>query len=365
MSVYKPKGSPYWHYDFQLRGVRFYGSTGTTSKSTARTVEARERTKAATSGGAARRRPMTLTAATGRYWSEIAEHQTSHATTDYQLANLNDGLGKDALLADVTDNEIAEYVARRRADVSNASVNREVQLLKRVFRRADLVWKADIGDMPNWREIMLTEPAGRVRELSDDEEGRLFAKLRTDFHPLIEFALMTGVRLNNALRLTWTQVNFETMEITLRVKSKRPGGDVHVVPITSAMRALLASQRGHNAIFVFTYVCKRSRGQRRKGERYPFSTGGWRRDWGKALEAAKIEDFRFHDTRHTAATRTLRATNNLKVVQQQLGHADIATTARYAHATTDDVRKAMELAQSRNNPEVAGDVLPNPLGKRA
>ena len=92
--------------------------------------------------------------------------------------------------------------------------------------------------------------------------------------------------------------------------------------------------------------------QRRKGERYPFSKNGWRKDWWRALEAAGIEDFRFHDLRHTAATRVLRASNNLKVVQEMLGHSDIGTTARYAHAMIEDVRAAMESAQSRNTPEL-------------
>ncbi len=116
---------------------------------------------------------------------------------------------------------------------------------------------------------------------------------------------------------------------------------------------------------MFTYVCKRSRGQRRKGERYPFSKNGWRKDWWRALEAAGIEDFRFHDLRHTAATRVLRTSNNLQVVQEMLGHSDIGTTARYAHAMTEDVRAAMEAAQSRNTPEAAESVSSKTLKKEA
>ena len=91
--------------------------------------------------------------------------------------------------------------------------------------------------------------------------------------------------------------------------------------------------------------------QKKERTRYPFSQSGWRRDWRKALKEESIEDFRFHDTRHTAATRILRASNNLKVTQQLLGHKDIATTARYAHAMHDDVRAAMDAVYSRNNPE--------------
>jgi site-specific recombinase XerD len=65
----------------------------------------------------------------------------------------------------------------------------------------------------------------------------------------------------------------------------------------------------------------------------------WRRYGG---EAAGLDDFRLHDTRHTRATRLLRTSGNLKLVQQLLGHEDIATTAKYAHATVEDLRAALE-----------------------
>ena len=219
--------------------------------------------------------------------------------------------------------------------------------------------------MPDWRELMLREPAGRTRELKPDEEARLFRHLRADMVPLVRFCLMTGVRKMNAIGLTWSNVGFEYREMTFRTKSKRPGGDHHVVPITQAILVLLAGERGHHLIYVFTYKCQRSHGKRRKGERYPFSESGWTRHWRAALKAAGIEDFRFHDTRHMAATRTLRASNNLKVVQELLGHADITTTARYAHATNDDVRQAMERAESRNSPEVASGPDHNSLKYQA
>jgi integrase len=113
------------------------------------------------------------------------------------------------------------------------------------------------------------------------------------------------------------------------------------------MLEILAPQKGNHPIYVFTYECKRSRGQRQQGERYPFSKNGWRKDWAKALVAADIENFRFHDLRHTAATRIVRYTGNLKMAMRLLGHADISTTIRYAHVTDRDLRDA--LASSHNN----------------
>ena len=64
----------------------------------------------------------------------------------------------------------------------------------------------------------------------------------------------------------------------------------------------------------------------------------WRR-----TRATIAPDMRFHDNRHTTATRLIRRTGNLKAAQKLLGHADISTTARfYAHVDMDDLRALME-----------------------
>jgi integrase len=337
MSVYKSKNSKNWLYDFQINGVRFHGSTGTPKKRAAEAIEAGKRTAAAEGQHFSKKSPMTLNEAAERYYKEVGEHKASSADIDYQLENLVTGFGKDRLLSELTDNEIAIYISRRRGQcarrrrdlVSPATVNREIELLRRIFRRATRTWKVAIGEMPDWQEHKLAEPDERVRSLSTSEETKLFNHLREDFRPLVEFALLTGVRLMNATRLTWSQVDFDAGVITFRVKSARPGGDVHELPITGPVGVLLAKQRRHHPIYVFTYLCQRSRASRRKGERYPYSKNGWRKSWKAALAAAKIDDFRFHDLRHTAATRTLRASGNLKIVQKMLGHSEIATTARY------------------------------------
>ena len=170
-------------------------------------------------------------------------------------------------------------------------------------------------------------------------------------HALVRFSLATGVRLSNAIRLTWPQVDFDAGVIRLMVKSRTPGGQVHYVPLVPQLVALLSAERGRHAVYVFTYEVVRGRGERKRSTRHPYTQTGWRKAWGRALTAAGIEDFRWHDLRHTAATRTLRASQNLKVVQSLLGHKDIATTARYAHAMLDDVAAAMAATMSRNSPE--------------
>lgn len=349
MSVYRPKNSPHFHFDFVVRGTRFHGSTGSPSRRTAEAIEAKLRTEAAE--GVIRRRPvLTLDVAANRFFEEVGKFQASSRTTEYQITNLCTGIGPAVLLSDIDGPAIATYVAKRRANVSDSSVNRELEQLRRILRRAEKVWRVDIGEAIDWRDVMLREPEGRVRELTAAEEQKLFGALRQDLHSLVRFCLISGVRLSNALTLTWPQVDFDAKVIRVMLKSVTPGGETHLVPLIPELVALLSAERGNHATRVFTYACTRGRGDRKRTLRYPLTASGWRKAWAKALTDAGIENFRFHDLRHTAATRTLRASQNLKVTQQLLGHRSISSTARYAHAMLDDVAAAMTAAVSRNSP---------------
>lgn len=364
MSLYKSAKSPNWQYDFQIKGVRFHGSTGTPDKAAARRIEAQHRVAAAE--GRARRAQMTLNEACERYFQEVGRHLATADTVDAQLARLIELYGAGALLSAIDDAAIASAVARRRGQkarnkttlVAPATVNRETELLRRVLKRAAKVWKADVGEDRAWAEHLLLEPEERVRSLSHEEEARLFGALRDDLRPLVHFALRAGIRLGEARSLTWSAVADDLSALIVRGKSRRPGGKVRTVPLTAELRALLSGLRGQHPIYVFTFLCQRTRGKRRRGERYPFSASGWRRPWARALAAAGVEDFRFHDTRHTAATRTLKASGNVKIIQKMLGHTSITSTLRYAHVLTEDIAEAMEAAASRNSPGAAPRAVP-------
>ena len=356
MSIYKPKKSPFYAYSFDIKGVRFHGSTGTASFEEAKAVEAAKREearKAALFPGDKKKLQMTVNVALDRYFVEVSQH-TAGSDDDMHKGSKLLSLGPHKMLSEITDSDIAMMVAKRRGQVavnrkkpvSNATVNRETELLRRIIRRAKDLWGVDIGDEPKWSKLLLPEADERVRELTGEEEKKLFAALRDDFKPMVEFAIMSGLRLANVIRLTWKEVDLATGKLTVRTKSLKPGGKVHTIPISPAMRVLIANQHGNHPIFVFTYVCEKSRNEkmgtkRVAGHRYPFSRDGWRKAWAAALEDAGIEDCRFHDLRHTAATRIVRATGNIKIAQKLLGHASLVSTARYAHVSQDDVLEAM------------------------
>lgn len=362
MSVYKPPKSPRFHYDFQFKGRRYHGATGCTTRRAAERFEADLRRRVAL--GDVAKPTITIEEACDAWQANVGDHLAAAATTLYQLGNLIVGLGARSYLHELTFKAVQDYCASRRASVSDSSVNREVQLLRRVVR-----WTAPRGyDVPtlDWGRLQYTEPKERIRELSAEEEVKLFAALPENLKPLVEFALLCGQRKAEIVTLRWSDVDLAGARATVSVK----GGHRHTFPLSPRMVAIIKAQP-KVCPQVFTYVCTRrapkraDRPARRVGERYPFSKQGWNRQWKKALEAAGIADYRFHDNRHTAATRNLRASGSLKAVSKLLGHTSVTTTARYAHAIEDDVRAMLFATESRIIPELTSADDPKVSEKRA
>jgi integrase len=332
-------------------------NTGCTSKRDAERYEADQRRRAAL--GEETKPALTLNEACGAWWLSKGQHLRSYATVDYQLANLIAGVGASVALGDVTLLLIDGYVARRRTKVKNSSVNRETSLLRRVISWAE----ARGYEVPKieWREVRLKEAAVQTRVLDYDEESRLFDTLPDSLKPLVEFALLSGQRKTEIVALRWSDVDLGNARATVWAKGQRP----HSFPLTPRMITIIASQPKVCAQ-VFTYVAERSsptrpdRVQRVKGQRYPFSAQGWDRKWRKALESAGIADYRFHDNRHTAATRS----GSIEVANVLLGHSDMRTTQRYFHTAEDTVRKAMIEAESRNSSEPVS-AMPENIRKSA
>ena len=233
-----------------------------------------------------------------------------------------------------------------------------MRMLRRVLRRAR-GWGVAVPDGLPFGDFMLTEPAPRKRYLSTAEEARLLPLLPPDLRVMVRFALATGARLESVITLRWADVDDVEGLVTFReVKSERDG-EAHTLPVTPELRALLGSRRGQHPEFVFTYLCRRTTRDRlgrvrEAGRRYPFSATGWRRPWKRALAEAGVADFRFHDNRHTAGTRLLRRTGNLRLAQRMLGHTRIETTTRYAHVILDDLAEGMAMMSRNPHEEEAG-----------
>lgn len=344
--IYRHKHSPYWQYDFVLDGQRFSGSTKTEKKPVARRFVQRLRDDII--AGHQGRARLTVGQGSEGYWTQHGQHQRSAGWIDDGLARFNEAIGARRLMRSVGTSDIGNYLAQRRLKVGPATANRDLNIIRALWRFAARRLKADVGEMPDWPALRQVEPAPRKRTLRSPERDKLLGELPPDLALLLAFCLTTGARVSSARALTWSDVDPGT--ITFREVKSRRSGETHTLR-TRAIDAILARVRGQHKSFVFTYICRRSRGKRKAGERYPFSRDGWRKRWSAAREAAGLGDVVFHDSRRTAGVELLRATGNLRLVQQLLGHADIATTARiYTPLLVDDLAAGMAKV-SRSIPE--------------
>lgn len=362
----KSKNSPNWQYDFHRGGQRFYGSTGTANPRAAQRFI--DRLVAEIAEGKVSKPDITMDQACDAYWLDKGQHERSSKTTEYQLATLCKLLGPNKLLSSIGIKEFRDYIAKRRGTItarkkrlSDASINREWQLARRVWRH---VGETHSVSKIDWGTLRLEEPQERVRELKADEEARLFEALPDSLKPVVEFAILSGQRRSAVIHLRWDAIDWRNGEATITNK----GGAPHTFPLSPAMIFLLLEQPEVDGCpQVFTYVCERhspkrkDRPARKRGERYPFTSQGWDRKWRKAMADAGVTDFRFHDLRHTSATRIMRSTGNLKAAGRLLGHSDIRTTSRYAHVGMEDLREIMNVTESRN---ITGQRLTDPRETR-
>jgi integrase len=352
MAVVKDPRSPYFRFNFQIGGRRFYGSTKRTTRREAEAVERAEREKARRYVAQIRTAATSLRLddVAGRYWDEVGRHHKGADNTERQIGYLIEFFTKDQLLTEITDADVARLVAWRRghrarsgALISPFTVNDTTEQLKKLFTRAKALGVV-FDREPRWRKHWLVEPQERVRELVGDEAERLQAATRDDYAPLFAFARLSGFRLNECL-LLWSEVDWRARQI----RKPGKGGKLVTAPITARIREILWPLRGHHPESVFTYVAERGRDGRVQGERYPITREGIKTAWRRLRKRAGVSGFRFHDFRHDLGSKLLRKTGNLKLVQRALNHADLKTTSRYAHVLDDEVAEALERVNESPN----------------
>lgn len=332
---FRTKKTRVYQYDIVIKGSRFRGSCGTEDYEEAKEVEARVRASARQQraiGGA-----YTLSEALGTYFRDKATGTPSEATTKSQARAILKHMDGKTQLSQLTDADIQLYVSKDRASCKNATVNRRLQMLTRAIKHMAKVYKADAPKL-DMKAAETKEPE-RVRELSRDEQHALFAALPAEYHPFVSFSLLTGARISAISNLKWNAVDMDRREIQFLLK----GGKTMLFPMNAEIVALLSALPRSNIIanraHVFTRVCGHT------AERIPIGSNGgvFGTVWRQALKDAGIQDYHFHDNRHTFATRMLRQTQNLKLVSRLLGHSKIESTMRYAHVLIDDMRAAMDV----------------------
>ena len=231
------------------------------------------------------------------------------------------------LASNVTSKEVEELKAEVAGAHAPATVNQYLKLLKAVYNRA--IRQGRLTRNPVTPVRLYRENNARNRCLSPDEEARLVGALPDRLRFLVIVALHTGMRRGELRALRWQDVDFATGAIRVR---QDKAGDGRWVTINSVARdALLAVKRDQKILSAYVFCSPEGR-----------FLHNFERYWRPALRAAKIPDFRFHDLRHTFASRLAMAGVDLYTVQRAGGWKTQTMVQRYAHLSPDHIRAAVE-----------------------
>lgn len=341
--IYRRKGADEWAFDFILRGHRFCGSTGcTTRRDAEKWIAAYRARKQAEIDQLAGNAPMTFGAASTRWWNEKGQWRKDARSLEPAMAWLQEKIGLRTALASIDDNTVARLVSLRRGEgVSASTVNRSMtEPLRAILTRATL-WGQPVKPI-QWKEHKLKEPTWIIREATAEDEARAFAALPADLRPVTRFLLIMGWRRAEACGLKWADVDLGEGFATMHGK----GGVVLRRPLPPAAMAVLSAERGKHPEYVFTYQAKRADPGKgiARGDTLPIPPGSLSTAWVRMRDREGLAGLRLHDLRHTTASRIMRRTGNLMAASKALGHARVATTQRYAHMGPDELRAALDAA---------------------
>lgn len=318
MSIFQRPGSPFYYAEARRGRRRICRSTGTTSRREARAFEQRLKRELANTPEA-QHAADSLDAAFGRYWLDHASHLRSAVTTQYYIAAILKHMDPALTLSAMSNADVAAFVALRRRMVSNATVNREMACLRAMHRMAGEEWEYRTRAI-SWRRHRLTEPRERVRWISQAKARQLLAALPDHIADAAEWSMLTGCRKMETYGLDWQ--NIDMQQRTARIWAK--GGRWDEIDLPDPAWLLLANLRG--------------------GRTGPvFSARNLRKYWAAACKQCELEDFRWHDMRHTYATWLRQQGTPVEIVQKLLRHRDISTTMRYAHIDRRELREAVRV----------------------
>ncbi len=241
-------------------------------------------------------------------------------------------------LAEITPKLIVEYKSRRYAvGVKAASINRELTCLRKAFNLAKREWEW-CRENPLTRVSLEKGAEKRDRWLTEDEETRLLAACPPWLRELVVFALHSGMRLGEILALTWSGVDLFRRTVTV-FRSKN--GERRTVPLNHTLMALLTEKA--KVDHLRTSLVFPSRAGTRVDPNH------LRRALRPAMAKAGVVDCRFHDLRHTFATRLVQSGVDLYKVQRLLGHKSPMMTQRYAHHYPESLRDGVEILDRRGH----------------
>jgi integrase len=254
-------------------------------------------------------------------------------------------------ISQITPESIIDYKIKRKGEkAADSTVLKETGLLSNAFNTAIKGWRW-CKDNPV-SQVRLGLKAGKIdRWLTTKEEKKLLeaseGKMKGQLTDIIIIGLNTGLSQEEIINLRWKQIDmFRRTLTTIREKTS----DTRTIPLNMTALTLLKKRSGVKSISGYVFF----NGANKRIDRWKLKS-----KFNKSVRESGIEHFRFHDLRHSFATRLAQAGVDIYKISKLLGHKDVSTTQRYAHHYPESLRSSVELldsgtilVQSKNSLEV-------------
>lgn len=236
----------------------------------------------------------------------------------------------------VTADVIEKWRNRRIEQVSKATANRELKMVKRFFKQC--VEKNYILKSPAQNIKAYREPEKAIRHLSDEEVRGLLECAPDDLKKVITFLLLTGLRYGELCHLKWSDIDFRRKQVIIQPKPdwNPKNFKKRIIPMHPIIHEILSGLPRHDDL---EYVFPDENGQ--------CAEGGLRNRLYRIFQCAKV-DGNVKDLRSTFASNAVMSGMPIYTVSKLLGHHDVKITERhYAHLAPDYMGTAISMLQPK------------------
>jgi integrase len=354
MSIVKHANSPNWYYSFQLKGKKYFGSTGTTNKTVAKKVEEAERRKAIEDSMKDTAEPITLKEA-GKLFLDSKKENNEYGNFKGRVSKLLGsknqpgtakavscfGFDGNRYLHDIKTKDVQRLILERRKEKNaNATILHELLALNGIIKLCrKLGYEVPVLNMAEIKRDNAIKPdRRRIRFLSLEEEEKLLYELhpdrklrglaaskdqtavirqiKQDAYEFVVLLLDLGCRHSELSTLQWKDVRLDRNEIQLY----RPKvGNQSMLQLTHRAREILL-RRFDSKKDSQEYIFENKSGDHRR-----YSPGAFR----SACRRAGIKGVSFHNLRKTCASRLVQNNVPIHYVSKILGHSTVDITASY------------------------------------
>lgn len=257
-------------------------------------------------------------------WLQDTDHKADHRQDIAKLRWLDQFLG-GIYLDEVSRKLIDQIGYTKKQQASPSTANRYLALIRAILRMARDEWEW-IDQIPRVR--LFQEPKKRVRWLTPQEAAQLLSQLPSHLADMAAFTLATGLRQSNVSFLRWNQVDMARGMAWIHADQAKARKAIAVPLNEDALTVLRRRQnQDQDTEYVFTY----------RGKPVARTTT---KAWQKALQRAEINDFRWHDLRHTWASWHVQNGTSMQELMELGGWSTMEMVLRYAHLAGEHLKGA-------------------------